>query len=156
MTIAELAREFGLTPQAIYKRAKQGNIRLSELKAEDGKSLTPEGLSILSDLMEFKRVDNCLETETPKVVKRDDRVLNELKAELNELKEENTELKIRVAELKKEAEAKGEMINTLRDQLTFMQQLQAVTLQRIPTERPTIWQRITGRVKKEGRSIDAE
>lgn len=156
MTVTELAREIGVTAQAIYKRAKARDIRLSELKEADGKNLTPEGLSILSDMMEFKRVETSLETEFKRVDKHEAESLNELKTKVDELKEEKAELMVKVAELTKEVEAKGEVIAVLREQLTYTQRLQAVTLQKIPTEKPSIWQRITGKVKKIGRPMDVE
>lgn len=56
MTIAEFAKEKGITPQAVYKRVKKLGINLETIRKPD-KTLTAEGLSALQRAFELSTVD---------------------------------------------------------------------------------------------------
>lgn len=143
MTIAEFSKGAGITPQAIYKRLKENGISLSEIREPDGKTLTAEGLSTLAALFKVKQIDNL----SPETYSGIEKKAAAIEKKLTALEEENTQLKLTLTELKATAAAKDQLIENLQSQLLFMQQLQAATLQRIPAAKPTLWQRITGRVK---------
>lgn len=143
MTIADFSKAAGLTPQAIYKRLKENGISLSEIREEDGKTLTAEGLSTLAALFKVKQIDNL----TPETYSGIEKKAAVIEKKLTALEDENAQLKLSLTELKATAAAKDQLIENLQGQLLFMQQLQAATLQRIPAAKPTLWQRITGKVK---------
>ena len=145
MTISDFSRAVGLTPQAIYKRLREQGISLSEIREQDGKTLTGEGLSTLAALFKVKQIDNL----TPETYSGIEKKAAEIEKKLKALEDENTQLKLTLTEIKATATAKDQLIESLQAQLLFMQQLQAATLQRIPAAKPTLWQRITGRGKKE-------
>ena len=145
MTISDFSRAAGLTPQAIYKRLREQGISLSEIREQDGKTLTGEGLSTLAALFKVKQIDNL----TPETYSGIEKKAAEIEKKLKALEDENTQLKLTLTEIKATATAKDQLIESLQAQLLFMQQLQAATLQRIPAAKPTLWQRITGRGKKE-------
>lgn len=56
MTIAEFAKEKGITPQAVYKRVKKLGINLETIRKPD-KTLTAEGLIALQRAFELSTVD---------------------------------------------------------------------------------------------------
>lgn len=56
MTIAEFAKEKGITPQAVYKRVKKLGINLETIRKPD-KTLTAEGLITLQRAFELSTVD---------------------------------------------------------------------------------------------------
>ena len=135
MTVKEFANSYGISAQAVYQKVKDRGIELGQLKDKDGKNLSQEGLSVLASLFtnEVKKVD-----ETDKEIK--DRIRN--------LEEENALLKAEVSQQKAVMEMKDQLIDTLKSQLEYMQKLQAITLQRIPEQNQTIWQRLLGRAGK--------
>lgn len=143
MTISDFSRAAGLTPQAIYKRLREQGISLSEIREQDGKTLTGEGLSTLAALFKVKQIDNL----TPETYSGIEKKAAEIEKKLRALEDENAQLKLTLTEIKATAAAKDQLIESLQAQLLFMQQLQAATLQRIPAAKPTLWQRITGRGK---------
>lgn len=143
MTISDFSKAAGLTPQAIYKRLKENGISLSEIREQDGKTLTGEGLSTLATLFKVKQIDNL----TPETYSGIEKKAAAIEKKLEALEDENAQLKLTLTELRATAAAKDQLIENLQGQLLFMQQLQAATLQRIPTAKPTLWQRITGKVK---------
>ena len=145
MTISDFSKAAGLTPQAIYKRLKENGISLSEIREQDGKTLTGEGLSTLATLFKVKQIDNL----TPETYSGIEKKAAAIEKKLEALDDENAQLKLTLTELRATAAAKDQLIESLQAQLLFMQQLQAATLQRIPAAKPTLWQRITGRGKKE-------
>lgn len=143
MTIAEFSKAAGLTVQAVYKRIKENGISLSEIREQDGKTLTGEGLSLLAGLFKVKQIDNL----TPETFSGVEKKAAAAEKKLKALEDENAQLKLTLTELRATAAAKDQLIENLQGQLLFMQQLQAATLQRIPAAKPTFWQRITGKVK---------
>lgn len=143
MTISDFSKAAGLTPQAIYKRLKENGISLSEIREQDGKTLTGEGLSTLAALFKVKQIDNL----TPETYSGIEKKAAAIEKKLEALEDENAQLKLTLTELRATAAAKDQLIESLQAQLLFMQQLQAATLQRIPAAKPTLWQRITGKVK---------
>ena len=143
MTISDFSKAAGLTPQAIYKRLKENGISLSAIREQDGKTLTGEGLSTLAALFKVKQIDNL----TPETFSGIEKKAAAIEKKLEALEDENAQLKLTLTELRATAAAKDQLIESLQAQLLFMQQLQAATLQRIPAAKPTLWQRITGKVK---------
>lgn len=135
MTVKEFANSYGISAQAVYQKVKDRGIELGQLKDKDGKNLSADGLNILASLFtnEVKKVD-----EADK----------EIKARMQHLEEENAILKAELEKSKALLQMKDEMVDMLKNQLDYMQRLQALTLQRIPDHRPTLWQRLTGRTGK--------
>lgn len=135
MTVKEFANSYGISAQAVYQKIKDRGIEIGQLKDKDGKNLSKEGLSVLASLFN---------NEPLKVDEKD----KELKAKIQHLEEENAILKAEVERQKAVQQMKDDMIDMLKGQLDYMQKLQALTLQRIPDHRPTLWQRLTGRTEK--------
>lgn len=135
MTVKEFAQSIGKSSQAVYQKIKERGILLDNLKDKDGKNLSQEGLSVLASLFN---------NEPLKVDEKD----KELKAKIQHLEEENAILKAELEKSKVLLQMKDEMVDMLKNQLDYMQRLQALTLQRIPDHRPTLWQRLTGRTEK--------
>ena len=135
MTVKEFANSYGISAQAVYQKVKDRGIELGQLKDKNGKNLSQEGLSVLASLFtnEVKKID-----ETGK----------EIKARMQHLEEENAILKAELEKSKALLQMKDEMVDMLKNQLDYMQRLQALTLQRMPDHRPTLWQRLTGRTEK--------
>lgn len=128
MNIRDIAQAAGVSPAAVYKKVKARGIDLSTLKDETTGELTQDGERILSDLFKGaapEQVTNKLKTR-----------VNELETEVENLKGEITRL---TTELKTTQEREklltGER-DHLREALDRAQQLQALTLQKIPAALP--------------------
>jgi len=157
MTIPEFAKLADRTPQAIYARLKQEKISVSELQEDDKKTLSQDGLSILSSLfhvsakeikLEERNIQTSEEFEQNKIFQ--DKETAQLKRKLEQLSQENEQLKIENAELKATAAGKDQLIAALTARAEFAEK---ISLQRLPGEtapRRTLWERITGR-KPEGK-----
>lgn len=156
MTIPEFAKLADRTPQAIYARLKQEKISLSELQEEDKKTLSKDGLSILSSLfhvstkeikLEERNIQSSEEFEQKTLMQ--DKEQAQLKRQLEQLRQENEKLRIENAELRATAAGKDQLIDTLTARAEFAEK---ISLQRLPGEaapRPSLWERITRRKPKE-------
>lgn len=150
MTIVDFAKETGLSKQAIYQKLKRKNIRLSDIQQPDNNELTKEGLFTLTELFGVKVSDNGKAVKASKV----DGVLtgktDNTEERIKQLEEENKQLRAAIDELRAAAALKDQqLIEAYRQQADFAQQ---IALKRLPGEaapRPSLWQRITGRGKKE-------
>ena len=135
MTIKQFAEEQGISTQAVYKKIKERKLNVNQLKDEEGKELSQEGIGILA---------NLFGNERKKVEEKN----NDFQPKIQHLEEENAILKAELEKVKALLQMKDSMIDMLKSQLDYMQRLQALTLQRIPDQRPTLWQRLTGKTGK--------
>lgn len=157
MTIPEFAKLADRTPQAIYARLKQENISISELQEEDKKTLSQNGLHILSGLfrvkpeklMEEEAADNQKDFKFEKENLHGGKEMLSIMQRIEKLAEENARLKIENAELRATAAGKDQLIDALTARAEFAEKM---SLQRLPGEaapRPSLWERITGKGRKE-------
>lgn len=153
MTIPEFAKLADRTPQAIYARLKQENISISELQEEDKKTLSPNGLHILSGLFRVKpeklreeeAADNQKDLKFEKDNLQSSKEFLSMMQRIEKLAEENARLKIENAELRATAAGKQQLIDELKARVEFAEKM---SLQRLPGEaapKPSLWQRITRR-----------
>ena len=159
MTIPEFAKLADRTPQAIYARLKQEKISISELQEDDKKTLSQDGLSILSSLfhvsakeikLEERNIQTSEEFEQNKIFQ--DKETAQLKRQLEQLRQENEQLKIENAELRATVAGKQQLIDELKARVEFAEKM---SLQRLPGEtapRRSLWERITGKHKMEGKT----
>ena len=141
MNIKEVAQLTGLTHQAIYKRLKARGVKLETLKDKATGEFTPEGTQIIKELFSIDA--------TEKNDKKDDSTqVEKLRNQVAELTTEVEKLRNQVATVESERDY-------LRGALEREQQLQAMTLTKLPPALPpsdeekqrrrTWWDRIRGR-----------
>lgn len=146
MTIKEASKKYGVSTQAIYQRLKKHDIELSTVRDSVSGQLLQSGEELLEQLFTKQReeVDNESTTRLEEI--------QSVKEQLLQVVNERNALRADVSRL--EAELRGERElrsaiererDTLRTALDQSQQLQAMTLSRIPEPRKSLWQRLTER-----------
>lgn len=118
MTIKDVAQLTGLSHQAIYKRIKARGLKLEELKDKATGQLSPEGEKAIKELFSID--------ETARATNVD-----ELTTEIEKLRNQ-------VAAMGKQIQALTEERDFLRVTVERSQQLQAVTLSKLPTPPPAL------------------
>lgn len=118
MTIKDIVNQTGLTPQAIYKRIKAKGYTMSALKSKNTGHFTPEGEQVVRDL--FGIVEEAKPEEKPV-----EKSVEKLTTEVERLTTEVEKLTTEVENLRSERDF-------LRMSLERAQQLQAVTLTKLP------------------------
>ena len=141
MTIKEVAQRTGLTHQAIYKRLKAHGVKLETLKDKATGHFTPEGEAVIMELFAIDAPEKPAEKADPTEVEK-------LRNQVAELTTEVERLRNQVATVESERDY-------LRGALEREQQLQAMTLTKLPPALPpsdeekqrrrTWWDRIRGR-----------
>lgn len=118
MTISELAKEFTVSPQAVYQRMKRNGIKLEDIQRPESNALTEEGEQIIRDLFTGQSTNS-----TELLLKRADEIIK-LKDKLNTAIEErdaaNREIeayKQTIDTLEETAEKRSKEIALLTDQL---------------------------------------
>lgn len=146
MTVKDVAMFFSITPAAVYKAVKAHKLRISDLMDPATKQLTEEGEAQLMDMFELPAVDNQLNQVESQVDNQQtpvdqpvDNQITELTTRLKAVEEENARLKTDLAAAQAEVQGLrdqlGQAIQSLqheRDALERAQQLQALTLQKLP------------------------
>ena len=127
MTIKQVAAAAGLTHQAIYKRIKAHGYTLDMLKDKATGHLTPDGERILGELFNLDDMQPPLSTEVEK-----------LKTEVAELTTEVEKLRNHVSELEERERILTDERDFLRQTLEREQQLQAMTLKKLPDPPPAL------------------
>ena len=115
MSIKEIAQQYGMSVQAVYKKIKLAGIDLNTLKDSKTGRLTGDGERVIISLVESKKPLETQETG--------------LKQEVERLNAVNQQLKEKVEMLEQSVEA-------LRSALKASQMLQLETLKRIPAALP--------------------
>lgn len=121
MNVKEVASLTGLTHQAIYKRIKAHGHKLEELKDKATGQFTQEGEAVLRELFNLDAVQPELTTE-----------VEDLRNQVAELTTEVEKLRNQITVLETKAQALTEERDFLRVTLEHSQQLQAVTLAKVP------------------------
>lgn len=122
MTIKDVAQVTGLSQQAIYKKIKARGIMLEELKDKETGQLSKHGEEVIRDLFSDKK-------DEKKVEKQDSTEIEKLKAEVEKLRNKVEYLEEKNNQLTEERDF-------LKTALNQAQQLQALTLARIPAALP--------------------
>lgn len=145
MTIQDVAEQYKVTPQAVYKRLKSAGIDVKTLKDGETGGLTEDSKAVFEKLFNSEGL-----TKRGNINQQNEGLKAEnetLKRLVDKLESENRELKNRVDELKEDKE-------NIRRALEQAQAVQlALTNRLLPepdeqkTNKPGLWQRITGRRK---------
>ncbi len=135
MTIKEFAKNYSITPQAVYQKLKVLKIPLDSVKKGNSQELTEEGIKKLESIFLKKSKE---ETES-----------------IERLKIENEFLKNQIKELKAERDKWAEIAKTAQESLQREQQathqaqaIQMATIQNLGAKK-SWWARITGKTGKE-------
>lgn len=118
MTIKEVAQVTGLSQQAIYKKIKSRGIKIEDLKDKETGQLSEHGEEVIRELFIDKKDEKQVSTEVEK-----------LRAEVEKLRNQVEFLEERNRQLTEERDF-------LKTALSQAQQLQALTLARIPAALP--------------------
>lgn len=137
VTVKEFAQEIGISPAAVYKRIKSNGIKLDTIKDPHTGELTQEGIERLRAL--FGGIQPELSTELSTQVERLTTKLTELSTKLTALETELTGTKAELDSAKAENALLREREKLLTDERDYLrksldqeQQLQAITLTKIP------------------------
>lgn len=116
MTVKEIATQYGLTAQAVYKRLKNSGIEISALKDAETGRLSPKGEKAILALFENKKPSEAAE---------------------NALKQEVERLTLVNKQLLEKVELLEQSRDDLRQALEREQQLHLMALQKIPQALPS-------------------
>jgi len=137
VTVKELAQQIGISPAAVYKRIKTNGIKLDTIKDPHTGELTPEGIERLRAL--FGGIQPELTTELTTKVERLTTELTELSTKLTALETELASTKAELDSVKAENALLREREKLLTDERDYLrksldqeQQLQAITLTKVP------------------------
>ena len=127
MTIKEVARQAGITVQAVYKRIRASGFQLADLKDSETGQLTADGEALIMRLFAVPEAAPAeVETEVKKMRSR----VTELTAEVETLRSRIAAENERIAALTEERDY-------LRTALDNAQKLQALTLAKVPAALPS-------------------
>lgn len=130
MTVKDFAQKVGISTAAVYKRIKSNGLDIASLKDPHTGELTPKGIEQLQAL--FGGCQPELTTELSTEVEKLTTKLNELSTQITELKAENDALKAENDILKEREKLLTDERDFLRKSLDQEQQLQALTLTKVP------------------------
>lgn len=137
MTIKELADRLGVSSQSVYKRLKNHGVKLETLKDKATGEITAEGLQVVARVFNLDLTSEQTQPET--ATETETRVESPVDSEVERLKKEVERLTTEVEKLNNLNSTMVEKIESLeserdylRQTLQAQQQLQAMTLQRLP------------------------
>ena len=137
MTIKELADRLGVSSQSVYKRLKNHGVKLEALKDKTTGEITAEGLQVVARVFNMDLTSEQTQPET--AAETETRVESPVDSEVERLKKEVERLTTEVEKLNNLNSTMVEKVQTLeserdylRNALQAQQQLQAMTLQRLP------------------------
>lgn len=127
MTIKEAAGQYGITPQAVYKRLRENKIEVKTIIDAKTKHLTADGEGVVKRLFDGEGQNKPLMIHVEKAS------WEALNAEINQLKE-------KLSDLEKDIQAKEKRIDELESDRTFFKEQIAAAqaertelINRIPT-----------------------
>lgn len=137
MTIKEVAQLKGLSHQAIYKRLKSHGVKVEDIRDRQTGQLTPDGERIIRRLFDL---DPPAEEPIATPDKRDETTVVEgLRNQVAELTTTVEKLNVEVEKLRNQVASGEERISALVEERDFLrkaldqaQQLQAITLAKVP------------------------
>lgn len=137
MTIKELADRLGVSSQSVYKRLKNHGVKLETLKDKATGEITAEGLQVVARVFNMDLTSEQTQPET--ATETETMVESPVDSEVERLKKEVERLTTEVEKLNNLNSTMVEKVQTLeserdylRNALQAQQQLQAMTLQRLP------------------------
>ena len=137
MTIKELADRLGVSSQSVYKRLKNHGVKLETLKDKATGEITAEGLQVVARVFNLDLTSEQTQPET--ATETETMVESPVDSEVERLKKEVERLTTEVEKLNNLNSTIVEKVQTLeserdylRNALQAQQQLQAMTLQRLP------------------------
>lgn len=120
MTIKEVAQLTGLSHQAIYKKIKGRGWRLDELKDKATGQFTPDAEQKIMELFDINSDSQPVDNQVEKLTKENEKLRNQV---------DNQEAQIKLL---------TDECAMLRDLLDKSQQLQAMTLAKLPSPPPAL------------------
>ena len=127
MTIKEVAQQYSITPQAVYKRLRENSISVKSITDPNTKHLTADGEGVIKQLFDGEGQNKPLMIHVEKAS------WEALNAEINQLKE-------KLSDMEKDLQAKEKRIDELesdrtflREQITAAQTEREKLINRIPT-----------------------
>ena len=139
MTIKEVAQQYSITPQAVYKRLRENKIEVKTITDTKTKHLTADGEGVVKRLFDGDGQNKPLMIHVEKaawMAVNDE--LNELKKKLSELENDLHSKERRIDELEADR-------TFFKDQLDKAQAERAALIDRIPTQqerRPSFIRRL--------------
>jgi len=133
MTINEVAQRYGISHQAVYKRIKSAGHKLNELKDKTTGQLTPDGEAIVLAL--FSDENQAPPPDATQVEKLKTEVA-ELRPEVEKLRNQVATLEERLKTVTEERDFLRTTLETTNKNLENAQQLQAMTLAKLPALLP--------------------
>lgn len=146
MTVKEFSEIVGVSHQAIYKKLKGRGVALDAIKDKETGQLTQEGETLLREIYNIQepreerqeQQEEAAEVEREAAPPADQPEEKELRNQVAELQKEVERLRNQVATLEEREKALTEERDFLRISLDRAQQLQALTLSKIPNPAPAL------------------
>lgn len=147
MTVKEFSEIVGVSHQAIYKKLKGRGVALDAIKDKETGQLTQEGETLLREIYniqeqransEEQQQEEAAEVEREAAPPADQPEEKELRNQVAELQKEVERLRNQVATLEEKEKTLTEERDFLRISLDRAQQLQALTLSKIPNPAPAL------------------
>ena len=128
MTIKEVAEQYGITPQAVYKRLRENKIEVKTITDAKTKHLTADGEGVIKRLFDGEGQNKPL-------------MIHVEKATWEALNDELNQLKKKLSDLEKDLQTREKRIDELeadkayfKDQIDKAQAERSELISRIPTQ----------------------
>lgn len=138
MTIKELADRLGVSSQSVYKRLKNHGVKLETLRDKATGEITADGLQVVARIFDLDTTGEQAQPETAaepaaEVESQVDSEVERLKKEVERLTAEVEKLNNLNSTMVEKVESLESERDYLRQTLQAQQQLQAMTLQKLPS-----------------------
>ena len=140
MTVKEAAALYGVSTQAIYQRLAKAGKKAKDVTTGKNADLTEEGEAFLSECFAIDARGTAPTVE--KVCNR----CKELESEIAALKQINKALQAQIETAEADKEHLRALLAQEQQLASQAQQLQALTLARLPGEKASIWQKVKNRI----------
>ena len=134
MTIKELADRLGVSSQSVYKRLKNHGVKLETLRDKATGEITADGLQVVARIFDLDTTGEQAQPEpAAEVESQVDSEVERLKKEVERLTAEVEKLNSLNSTMVEKVESLESERDYLRQTLQAQQQLQAMTLQKLPS-----------------------
>lgn len=140
MTLADIAKKYGISIQRVYKKLADSGINVKTLKDNKTGEITPDGEAVINQLFNT-RVKKFNQAETA--------IVTRLQASVEKLENENSILKGRISDLQSQIEILKTALDSSNTALQQANELNKTLASRIPDRHRGIFGYLTGRTKKE-------
>lgn len=136
MNIKEVSQQTGISQQAIYKKIRNRGIRIEDLKDKESGQLSEYGEAVIQELFFNEKGKNDRSKRVEKPVDKSTFENEKLNLEIEKLRNQIENLENQVNQLEAIKESLTEERDYLKKALDQAQQLQLVTLSKIPMALP--------------------